>query len=134
VLRKRNWILSIWDLYICKIPHTPPSPLYNAFRFFLALDECTVIFVLYIIGTIAEGAPIIPISAQLKYNIDVICEYIVKKIPVPIRDFQSEPRLIGKYQIWVKCKFQNGIHIVYIITILWCSMNRNENICIWSEK
>lgn len=44
----------------------------------------------------AEGAPIIPISAQLKYNIEVVCEYIVKKIPVPIRDFTSEPRLIGK--------------------------------------
>lgn len=47
-------------------------------------------------GTIAEGAPIIPISAQLKYNIDVICEYIIKKIPVPLRDFTSEPRLIGR--------------------------------------
>lgn len=48
-------------------------------------------------GTVAEGAPIIPISAQLKYNIEVVCEYIVKKIPVPIRDFISEPRLIGTY-------------------------------------
>ena len=47
-------------------------------------------------GTIAEGAPIIPISAQLKYNIDAVCEYVVKKIPVPIRDFTSEPRLIGE--------------------------------------
>ena len=42
----------------------------------------------------AEGAPIIPISAQLKYNIEVVCEYIMKKIPVPVRDFTSEPRLI----------------------------------------
>lgn len=50
-------------------------------------------------GTVAEGAPIIPISAQLKYNIEVVCEYIVKKIPVPIRDFISEPRLIGKTHI-----------------------------------
>lgn len=48
-----------------------------------------------VIGTVAEGAPIIPISAQLKYNIEVVCEYIVKKIPVPLRDFTSEPRLIG---------------------------------------
>ncbi len=46
-------------------------------------------------GTVAEGAPIVPISAQLKYNIEVICEYISKKIPVPMRDFTSEPRLIG---------------------------------------
>lgn len=45
-------------------------------------------------GTVAEGAPIIPISAQLKYNIDVICEYIVNHIPVPVRDFTSSPRLI----------------------------------------
>ncbi|KAF3836412.1 hypothetical protein F7725_028970 [Dissostichus mawsoni] len=33
-------------------------------------------------------------SYRLKYNIEVVCEYIVKKIPVPIRDFTSEPRLI----------------------------------------
>ena len=48
----------------------------------------------FIEGTVAEGAPIIPISAQLKYNIEVVCEYITKKIPVPMRDFTSEPRLI----------------------------------------
>uniref|UniRef100_A0A3B4THL7 protein-synthesizing GTPase n=1 Tax=Seriola dumerili TaxID=41447 RepID=A0A3B4THL7_SERDU len=48
----------------------------------------------FVQGTVAEGAPIIPISAQLKYNIEVVCEYIVKKIPVPVRDFISEPRLI----------------------------------------
>ncbi|XP_076963879.1 eukaryotic translation initiation factor 2 subunit 3-like [Callospermophilus lateralis] len=48
----------------------------------------------FVQGTVAEGAPIIPISAQLKYNIEVVCEYIVKKIPVPPRDFTSEPQLI----------------------------------------
>lgn len=47
-----------------------------------------------VLGTVAEGAPVIPISAQLKYNIEVLCEYITKKIPVPMRDFKSEPRLI----------------------------------------
>lgn len=36
----------------------------------------------------------IPISAQLKYNIEVLCEYITKKIPIPQRDFTSSPRLI----------------------------------------
>lgn len=51
-----------------------------------------------ITGTVAEGAPIIPISAQLKYNIEVVCEYIVKKIPIPLRDFTSQPRLIGERQ------------------------------------
>lgn len=48
----------------------------------------------FIQGTVAEGCPIIPISAQLKYNIHVLCEYIVKKIPIPTRDFISPPRLI----------------------------------------
>ncbi|XP_043203999.1 eukaryotic translation initiation factor 2 subunit 3, Y-linked-like [Amphibalanus amphitrite] len=48
----------------------------------------------FVQGTVAESAPVIPISAQLKYNIEVICEYIVKKIPVPQRDFLSAPRLI----------------------------------------
>eukprot|EP00039_Didymoeca_costata_P024309 m.9995 g.9995 ORF g.9995 m.9995 type:complete len:461 (-) comp4177_c0_seq1:563-1945(-) len=48
----------------------------------------------FVQGTVAEGAPVIPISAQLKYNIEVICEYIVNKIPVPVRDFTSSPRLI----------------------------------------
>lgn len=48
----------------------------------------------FIRGTVADGAPIIPISAQLKYNIDVICEYICKKIPIPVRDFTSTPELI----------------------------------------
>ncbi len=31
--------------------------------------------------------PILPISAQLQYNIDVLCEYTISKIPPPIRDF-----------------------------------------------
>ncbi|KAK2550285.1 Eukaryotic translation initiation factor 2 subunit 3 [Acropora cervicornis] len=48
----------------------------------------------FVKGTIAEGAPVVPISAQLKYNIEVICEFICKKIPVPVRDFSSSARLI----------------------------------------
>jgi hypothetical protein len=48
----------------------------------------------FIEGTVAEGAPVIPISAQLKYNIEAVCEYIEKKIPIPLRDFASEPHLI----------------------------------------
>jgi translation initiation factor 2 subunit 3 len=48
----------------------------------------------FVAGTVADSAPIIPISAVLKYNIDVVCEYIVHKIPVPRRDFMSDPRLI----------------------------------------
>lgn len=48
----------------------------------------------FVEGTVADSAPIVPISAQLKYNIDVICEYICKKVPVPLRDFTSDARLI----------------------------------------
>ena len=48
----------------------------------------------FVAGTPANNAPIIPISAQLKYNIDAVNEYIVKKIPIPPRDFTSPPRLI----------------------------------------
>ena len=46
------------------------------------------------LGTVAESSPIVPISAQLKYNIDAVNEYIVKRIPIPVRDFTSDPRLI----------------------------------------
>ncbi|CAE5962747.1 unnamed protein product [Arabidopsis arenosa] len=48
----------------------------------------------FITNTNAEGAPIVPVSAQLKYNIDAVCEYIVKKIPIPKRDFVSPPKMI----------------------------------------
>eukprot|EP00735_Rhodelphis_limneticus_P006361 TRINITY_DN1875_c0_g1::TRINITY_DN1875_c0_g1_i1::g.14038::m.14038 TRINITY_DN1875_c0_g1::TRINITY_DN1875_c0_g1_i1::g.14038 ORF type:complete len:459 (+),score=98.17,sp/Q5ZMS3/IF2G_CHICK/76.92/0.0,GTP_EFTU/PF00009.22/7.2e-39,eIF2_C/PF09173.6/1.2e-37,GTP_EFTU_D2/PF03144.20/1.5e-11,MMR_HSR1/PF01926.18/0.015,Dynamin_N/PF00350.18/0.27,cobW/PF02492.14/0.14 TRINITY_DN1875_c0_g1_i1:82-1458(+) len=48
----------------------------------------------FVQGTIADGAPVIPISAQLKYNIDIVAEYLIKKVPIPVRDFTSSPRLI----------------------------------------
>ncbi|KAG9105529.1 hypothetical protein FRC07_009207 [Ceratobasidium sp. 392] len=48
----------------------------------------------FVKGTIAENSPIVPISAQLKYNIDAVNEYILKTIPTPTRDFTSSPRLI----------------------------------------
>ncbi|EPQ55891.1 hypothetical protein GLOTRDRAFT_121283 [Gloeophyllum trabeum ATCC 11539] len=48
----------------------------------------------FVKGTVAESSPIVPISAQLKYNIDAVNEYIVKRIPVPVRDFTSTPKLI----------------------------------------
>jgi len=48
----------------------------------------------FVAGTVADSAPVIPISAVLKYNIDVVCEYLIHKIPVPVRDFTSHPRLI----------------------------------------
>lgn len=47
----------------------------------------------FVQGSIAEGAPIIPISAQLKYNVDVVVDYICR-IPIPLRDFTSDPQMI----------------------------------------
>ncbi|KAG1778280.1 initiation factor eIF2 gamma, C terminal-domain-containing protein [Suillus placidus] len=41
-------------------------------------------------GTIAVSSPIVPISAQLKYNTDAVNEHIA----IPVRDFVSDPRLI----------------------------------------
>jgi translation initiation factor 2 subunit 3 len=48
----------------------------------------------FVAGTVADSAPIIPISAVLKYNVDCVCEYLAHAIPTPIRDFASTPRLI----------------------------------------
>lgn len=39
----------------------------------------------FVQGTIADGAPVVPISAQLKYNVDVVCEYLCSLIPTPVR-------------------------------------------------
>jgi translation initiation factor 2 subunit 3 len=48
----------------------------------------------FVAGTVADAAPILPISAVLRYNMDIVCEYLVRKIPLPLRDFTSQPRLI----------------------------------------
>lgn len=48
----------------------------------------------FIKSTAADGAPIVPISAQLKINIDAVNQYLVEKIPVPVRDFTAAPKLI----------------------------------------
>ena len=48
----------------------------------------------FVKGTVADGAPIVPISAQLRYNIDVVAEYITNSIPIPVRDFTGEPKMI----------------------------------------
>ncbi|CAM9309879.1 unnamed protein product [Heterosigma akashiwo] len=67
----------------------------------------------FVAGTVADAAPVVPVSAVLKYNIDVVCEYLAKDVPVPVSkspfflshsglrpgrgailDFTSVPRLI----------------------------------------
>lgn len=48
----------------------------------------------FIRGTVAEKSPVIPISAQLKVNVDAVLDAIVNTIPVPVRDLSMEPRMI----------------------------------------
>ncbi len=48
----------------------------------------------FIEGTVAESSPIIPLSAIHKYNLDVLCEYIITKIPHPMRNLKVPSRLI----------------------------------------
>ncbi len=45
-------------------------------------------------GTVAEDAPIIPISAQRGINIELLIESIEKEIPTPERDINVNPKLL----------------------------------------
>ncbi|MGQ9542919.1 MAG: translation initiation factor IF-2 subunit gamma [Candidatus Bathyarchaeia archaeon] len=47
----------------------------------------------FVKGTSAEGAPIIPISAQHGVNVDLLIETVEKKIPTPKRDPSANPRM-----------------------------------------
>lgn len=44
-------------------------------------------------GTGAERSPVIPISAQLGYNVDVVCQYIAEQVPEPEHDLSLPPLL-----------------------------------------
>ncbi|ORY62334.1 elongation factor Tu GTP binding domain-containing protein [Pseudomassariella vexata] len=48
----------------------------------------------FVRGTPASKSPIIPISAQLKFNIDAVNDAIVNTIPIPPRDFTIEPHMM----------------------------------------
>lgn len=45
----------------------------------------------FVKGTVAENAPIIPVSAQQNANIDLIIEAIEKYIPTPVHDLEKSP-------------------------------------------
>ncbi|MEK6904200.1 MAG: translation initiation factor IF-2 subunit gamma [Nanoarchaeota archaeon] len=45
----------------------------------------------FVKGTIAENAPIVPISAQLKININYLVQVIEEKIKTPARDTSKDP-------------------------------------------
>lgn len=44
-------------------------------------------------GSVAENAPIIPVSAQREINIDVLLEAIEKEIPTPEKDSKKSPKM-----------------------------------------
>lgn len=48
----------------------------------------------FVSGTVAEDAPVIPISAQHEINIDALLEAVDREIPTPERDFDSDPRML----------------------------------------
>ncbi|KAM3130185.1 hypothetical protein pb186bvf_017685 [Paramecium bursaria] len=48
----------------------------------------------FIKGTIAQESPIIPISAQLKYNVDYVLQYICEYFPLPERQLNVPPKMI----------------------------------------
>ncbi|MEM5804767.1 MAG: translation initiation factor IF-2 subunit gamma [Candidatus Aenigmatarchaeota archaeon] len=48
----------------------------------------------FVKGTVAENAPIIPVSAQQKLNIDLVLEAIQEFVPTPKRDPEANPRML----------------------------------------
>lgn len=48
----------------------------------------------FLVGTMAEKAPIIPIAANFGINIDVLCEYMCKYMDEPKRDFHKPLKMI----------------------------------------
>ena len=47
----------------------------------------------FVQGSNASNSPILPVSAQLKYNVDAVIEYLCH-LPIPKRDFVSPPHFI----------------------------------------
>jgi len=47
----------------------------------------------FVKGTVAEGKPIIPVSAQHSVNVDAVLQAIEKNIPTPHRDPDKPPRM-----------------------------------------
>ncbi|WP_115863505.1 translation initiation factor IF-2 subunit gamma [Halorussus litoreus] len=47
----------------------------------------------FVSGTVAEDAPVVPISAQQEVNIDLLIQAIEEEIPTPDRDPDADPRM-----------------------------------------
>jgi len=65
----------------------------------------------FVAGTVAEGAPVVPISAQLSCNMDVLAEYIAR-IPPPVRDLSSAPRMLILRSFSVNKPGQDVDHLI----------------------
>ncbi|MFB6199250.1 MAG: translation initiation factor IF-2 subunit gamma [Candidatus Nanohaloarchaea archaeon] len=48
----------------------------------------------FVEGTVAEDAPIVPISAQQEINIDALLEALETEIPTPERETDAEPKML----------------------------------------
>lgn len=48
----------------------------------------------FVKGTIAENAPIIPVSSQKKINLDSVLEAIQNSVPTPQRDISKPPKML----------------------------------------
>ena len=48
----------------------------------------------FVEGSVAEDAPIVPISAQHEVNIDALLDAVDTEIPTPERDLDSSPRML----------------------------------------
>ncbi|HLE07460.1 MAG TPA: translation initiation factor IF-2 subunit gamma [archaeon] len=48
----------------------------------------------FVNGSVAEGAPIIPMSSQLKINLDILLETIQEKFSTPKRDSSKPPKML----------------------------------------
>ncbi len=48
----------------------------------------------FVAGTVAEGAPIVPVSAQQGVNTDVLIEAVESEIPTPDRDPGTDPEML----------------------------------------
>lgn len=48
----------------------------------------------FVKGTVAENAPIIPVSAQKNLNIDLLLQLIQERIPTPEKDMTKPPRML----------------------------------------
>ncbi|WP_276299070.1 translation initiation factor IF-2 subunit gamma [Halorussus lipolyticus] len=47
----------------------------------------------FVEGTVAEDAPVVPISAQQEVNIDLLIQAVEEEIPTPERDPDADPRM-----------------------------------------